>query len=273
MLESDKKGILSKSFYNNPNIEILYGLDTRIIREFDMNAAGFSVIQRFRMLGRNDIRALSSMDKFSRNVAIGKIRALDTNWSKALSTNIRSVMLLFMEANEIIPEDIVSINNDAVTVIQPLKKKHTLQIDKINFKISGEYTSLLNVNRVYFLRDDEGDLTVKGISDTSREYCTELLSKISEWLGMLEHGSSISSVLLSIQNFKVAYCNRSLPLGYYRDLRNGVLNFNNKISRFSNVSILHDFHDSEWYGNLDMSGNLINFIIPIIGILLDRNHK
>lgn len=265
------EALAKKASYSNPNLTLVYGLGNRVMREFDMNAAGFSIIKRYKMLGNRDIMQLESMEKFERNVLIGKIRALDKEWSKSLAQHIRNTMKEFMEANGVSDEDVVSINNDAVTVIQPFNKKHKLVINDLKFKISGTYSSLAVINRVSFYRGINGNLTVKGISDTGRENCEGyLLEKFNEWIGMLENGYKIIEVLKDIAKFRQAYCSRSLPLDYYKNIRNGLLKMGSMGSRFTSIQFYSEFNDSEWKKGIDIGANLIDFIIPFINMLVDR---
>lgn len=263
--------IARKTSYSNPNYDILYGLDSRIIREFDINAAGLSMIRRFNMLGKKDIQQLEAMDKYTRNVVIGKIRGQDVEFSKELKLHIRDTMQEFMEENGMVDEDIISINNDAVTVIQPRNKVNKLRVNDIQYKISGVYTSAMFISRVSFFRGKDETLTVKGISDTGRSMCGDyMLEEFNSWLGALENGERIIDVLKDVSSFKDLYCERKLDINYYRSIRNGNLQMNEMGSKYAIVSFMNEFVDAEWLDKIDIAPTLIEFIIPFINILISR---
>jgi len=260
-----------KASYSNPDIDILYGLDSKVLREFDINAAGLSMIRRFKMLGNKDIKRLEAMDKYTRNVVIGKIRGLNLEWSRELAQHIRDTMFEFMTENGASDEDIVSINNDAVTLIQPRTKVHKLRVNDIQFKISGVYSSLVVMNRVSFYRGTDGLMTVKGISDNGRELCQNyMIDKFNTWLGMLDNGYRPIDILRDIKNFKDLYCSKSLDINFYRNLRNGQFQMNEMGSKTAVVAFLNEFYDSDWMDKLDISPTLIEFIIPFTNIMINK---
>jgi len=260
-----------KSNYFNPDIDLLYGLDSRVMREFDINAAGLSMIRRFKMLGPKDIRRLEAMDKYTRNVVIGRIRGNYPDFSKELKTHIRDTMYEFMIENGVEDENIISINNDAVTVIQPRIKSHKLKINDITFKISGVYDSFVLINRVSFFRGTDGNMTVKGISDAGRDLCKDyMIEQFNTWLGELENGYKPIDILKDIRDFKDLYCNKNLDINFYRNIRNGQFQMNEMGSKYSIVSFINDFEDADWKDKIDISPTLIEFIIPFISVMLSK---
>ena len=263
--------IAFKASYSNPDLSLVYGLGSKIMREYDMNAAGFSIIKRYKLLSRYDIMSLEGMEKFERNVIIGKIRALDKDWSANLTRHIRETMAKFMKANGALDETIVSINNDAVTLIEPRSKEPVLDIDGLKFKISGEYKALVVLSRVSIFKELKNDeVTIKGISETGRELCKNaLIKRFGLWLSMLDNGASKFEMLKELKNFKAEYYSRRMHMDYYRNMRNGLLRLGNCGSAGTSVSFRENFIDNEWKDHLDIGENLIDFIIPFINLVIE----
>lgn len=260
--------IIEKSLYQNPQFNILYGIGQRNICEYDMNSAGFSVIKVNNMLERRDIMRLESMDKKERNIVIGKIRGYDKEWSKRFSSLIRMTMKDFIINNEINDEDIISINNDAVTILQSYGKSIKMESDGVTFKRSGCYKNMVVLSRVSFFSDSQ-EINVKGISESGRENTKDFMQKmIFGWMKRLDEGEDKYSVIKDIERFRILLLTKKLPLGFYRNLRNGNIELSGMFSKYTKFSVSTDFIDDEWKVKLDTSANIIDFVIPFINLLV-----
>ena len=97
----------SKSIWINPNIEYLFGND---IIEYDIRDAGFSIIKQYKLLPDEKIRELSMMQKGDeRHIAIGKLQRDDKELSKRLLEKFTEVRTIFLSANNISDNDIISV--------------------------------------------------------------------------------------------------------------------------------------------------------------------
>lgn len=235
-----------------------------------MNSAGLSVIRARGLLCQTDIKQLQTLGKLERNIVIGKIRGMFKDFSMALSAGIRSTMHDFITVNGIEDDDIISINNDAVTFITDKHNDNIKRVvDDVTFKMSGEYDTMAVISRITFLTNGE-DIHVKGISDNARERTRDFIQeKIRIWMAELNNGVDKFTVLKEITAFRKALASNNLDIGYYRSVRTGDIKLNSKFSRFTSLTIREDFIDNEWKKQLDPSEVVTEILIPFSSMLLE----
>lgn len=262
-----------KATFQHPDLNLVYGLGNRVIREYDMRSAGLSVIREYGLLSKSDIRRLEDMEKEERNIIVGKIRALDADWSKLLTSKIRSTMAEFMRLNGVEDNTLVSINNDAVTVIEDRVKKPVLEMGSIKFRCDGEFSALAVVNRIQiFLNKGGKDLTIRGIGEHGREYSSVGVGKkLLEWLRLLEVGTDPLDILKKVQKFRTELIEHTAPQDMYRSLRTGLMTLTGTPSRFSRVRLDLPFDDPDWEVLLDPTETLVDIVIPFGNLLIDKS--
>jgi hypothetical protein len=269
------KDLALKATFQHPDLNLVYGLGNKVIREYDMRSAGLSVIREYGLLSKSDIRRLEDMDKEERNITVGKIRALDSDWSKLLTKKIRETMAEFMRLNEVEDDTLISINNDAITVIEPRVKKPVLEMGSIKFRCDGEFTALAVVNRIQiFMNKGSQDLTIRGIGEHGREHSSEGVGKkLLEWLRLLEVGVNPLDVLKKVQMFRKELIEHTAPQDMYRSLRTGFMTLTGTPSRFSRVRLDLPFDDPAWEELLDPTETLVDIIIPFGDLLIEKSRQ
>ena len=269
------KDLAMKATFQNPNLNLVYGLGGKIIREYDMRSAGLSVIREFGLLSKSDIRRLEDMDKEERNITVGKIRALDKDWSLQLTKKIRETMAEFMRLNEVEDDTLISINNDAITVIESRAKKPVLEMGSIKFRCDGEFKALTVVNRIQiFLDKNEQELTIRGIGEHGREYSSVGVGKkLLEWLRLLEAGTDPLEVLKRVQKFRTELIEHTAPQDMYRSLRTGFMTLTGTPSKFSRVRLDLPFDDPSWESLLDPTETLVDIVIPFGDQLIEKSKR
>lgn len=166
----------SKSTWLNPDIEYLFNNE---IIEYDIRDAGFSLIKQFKLLPDDKIRELTSLDKgFERHRAIGMLQRNNSELSKSLSDKFTEIRTIFLGANKLSDNNIISVKKDAIYTIGPCSK---LKFGSIVFIAKNNYTSYIrfpNVNNIEIYYSS-GTMDVKGIGDVSlnkhRLYMMEFL--------------------------------------------------------------------------------------------------
>lgn len=228
-----------KSTYLNPNIEYLFNDE---IIEYDIQDAGFSLIRQYHLLPDEKIKELSLMEKGGeRHRAIGMLQRDDKVLSKALSDKFAEVRMIFIAANNLTDNDIISVKKDAIYTIGPCQR---LKFGCIRFVPKNRYTSYVrfpNVQNLEIYYSPEA-MDIKGIGDSAinrhRLYMMEFLRTV---IGMIEDGNS--RVKRYLMKFINDYKSNDLEDVFY-------LEFNNT-SR-----------------TLNSAFNFQNIIVPIVHIVL-----
>ena len=221
----------SKTNWVNPNIEYLF--NTEII-EYDMVDAGLTIIRYYGLLGKEQIDRLSVLNKEDRNRAIGLLRRNDKIFSKALSDKFAEVRAVFISANNLTDNDIISVKTDAIYTINPVKKS---KFGKIEFRDKNIYSSYIrfvdNMNiEIYY---SENDIEVKGIGEINvnkhRLYILNFLSTVISYIESDSH-----HIKKYVKTFIDDYKNDKLDEGYYLEFNNSS-NVINKLYNYQKVIV------------------------------------
>lgn len=250
--------IKRKAKYLNEDIKFI----NKKIYEFDIRNAGLSVIKQFYLLPIEEIEYIESLSKFESNIYVGKLRRNNKEFSNNLSNCLRDTVYNFLTINNIEDENILSIKNDAVFIISnsnPIKEQ---TIDNIFFKLENLFTSYYYLNKKeFYYKTDKNIIICKGISDVVLE---DYNSKyFLDWLKLifrLMESSNKNSLLKELKSFQYKYLNRLLPIQYYCEL-------NNDNMYLYNGWYLKDV-DEEIKDKIDIEYNYINYILPLIKIVI-----
>lgn len=207
----------SKQVWLNPNIEYLF--DQEII-EYDMQDAGFSLIQQFNLLPDEKIKELTKLGKgLTRHIEIGKLQGSDPNFSKALSNKFADLRTIFIQMNKLTDDDILSVKKDAIFTIGKCSKTKFGSIQFVPKNVYTSYIRFPNINNleIYYSADQ---IDVKGISDSViNRHRLYMLDFIRTMISMIEIKDK--RVKRYIMKFIDDYKFNNLDDGYY-------LEFNNK---------------------------------------------
>lgn len=173
----------SMTTWLNPDIEYLFN---ESITEYDMKDAGFSIIKAFKLLPEQKIRELEFMGKgLKRHKAIGILQRDDKSFSNQLLDKFAYVRDVFVQANALTSDDIISVKKDAFFTIKECTR---LNFGQVTFAAKNHYTSYIrfpNTNNVevYY---SESKMDIKGIGDiglnrhrlTMLEFLQSIIPKI-----------------------------------------------------------------------------------------------
>jgi len=251
--------LANQHIYTNENL----GLVKSIIREYDMREAGFSLIKEYQLLKKSKIEYLeNNFTKQERTIEIGKLQSSDKNLARNMMDAFREARREFCDLNEIENEDILSIKKDAIFIIK--KQCKHLKIGKnIEFSMKNRYSSYCYLNKVeiyYSVWNDEFD--VKGVTNKDHLLLTHIYSIIK----LNEKVNNKEIVFKNLQNLRLKYLEKKLPLEYYREINpNNGYRFLEKYGRYTPYV---DEIDRDILDDIDISFNYINFIVPLISILI-----
>ena len=207
--------------YNEKNYTVNLGyLFNNYIREYDISKANINVLFAKGAIDQDTYIKLFNADKMQRQVYIGMMIKNNENIQEVLSEGIIEYKKKFFEANGITDNDVISIKNDAVFILN--KKPQILNFDNITFVHKNTYTSFMRINELefYYGNDMHNEvIDIKGIKDTDLEmYHMDFLNIVIEFFRHIQkNGPEIT--LQYITSVIHSYLNLELPINAYRRFR------------------------------------------------------
>jgi len=258
-----------KASYLDPTVEFLYGISPNLIREYDMTSAGLSVIKDRKLLPDEDIKRLSAMPKYERNVVVGKIRAVDKEFSKKLTQGIRESVKTFLFENGYEDENLLAINNDSVTVLEHRLNNPKLDFGEVHFRRAEEFVGYLRLNRfTIFANRDLRSLKIKGVGETARRAFQDGMGKVFlSWFRRLERGASSLELLPDLRDLKTEIVELKAPTAYYISLKTGFIPMNLKLKSAGVVQHFYADFPDEFREEIDLNPVLEETILPLCRIL------
>lgn len=251
--------LYEKHNYTNKIIEYLV---SREIVEYDIQEAGFNIVKRYKLLSEYKINQLEQLSKKERHISLGYIQRYDTDFRDQLNNKFVEVRKLFFEANNINPDDVLSIKKDAIFM---LKRCHCTEFDNILFREKNIYTSYyyLNKKEMYV---NNNTLDIKGISDEKlklhENYMIDLLFKLFKMVEL----SSKRQLINNLKEVSYFYKNKKLHIGYYRELNSDSLYRLKMIMPGTKEFIGVQYTDN--IDNIEIEYNYMKYIVPIINLIL-----
>lgn len=217
--------------------KINYITDKRIIIdgniiEYDISKANINVLKAYGLLSEQDYVSLMNSDKMTREIYIGNRIAYESNKNKKSESNecikegIRIAKDKLLTLNNIDPENIIRIANDAVYIDSIVPLKHT-SFDILNngnfitFNMKNVFSSFIKLKNkiLIFCRFDNDEnivVDVKGIDDELLPLHQKFLGFICEILFYLKRTDK-NTTLKIFNEFYFNYINLKLEIDYYRE--------------------------------------------------------
>jgi hypothetical protein len=251
----EKHGYLNRDILN---------LKSAVIREFDLRDAGFSIIKNNNLFDDELKEKISQLSKQDKNVTIGKILRDHPNLSQFMMDELAKLRQKFVDSNNIKEENILSIKRDALFIMN--QDARNLNIDGYTWQVKGKYSSYLYVNRKEFYYDPWSDtIDIKGLSSETKESCSLFINDIKRIIRSWEKLPK-DKLIRFLRDYRFNYLDRRLPLESYRELNR---NFSYRLNfSIDNNLYLSQIQNLETLEIVDISYNYINYIIPIIGLLI-----
>ena len=245
--------------------DISYLISTEII-EYDMKSAGFNLTKYYNLLDQDKIDYLSTLSKKRQTIQIGLYQKADKEYRNNLAKAFINMRKQFFEANNIQDSDVISVKKDAIFLTRHCKE---VEFGNVLFSMKNTYSSYYYMgNLELYLGDNK--LDIKGIKDEKlalhNPYMRETLF---EFFKLIEKGS-FNYAIRQLKEFADYYKARQIPVGYYREL-NASSKYRIKNDLYSDIigektDLLSDnVGDSSI---LDISYNYLNFIVPLINVLI-----
>lgn len=213
----------------SPNYNSSYDIILNsFIREYDISKANISILYQRGVIDKSIYDELYNSDKFIREKRIGLMIRENNNIYQEIKKGITQAKYQLITENNIDLEDIVSIKNDAVFVMNNKLEKTKFNI--IDFKLKNTYTIFLKIKGYEFYYyynpyNNKELLDVKGINNNKLElhknYFMEFLLSLFNTLQVY----GIVQAIDLLKNFSNAYIHKQLDIGYYRNF-NSESNYN-----------------------------------------------
>jgi len=239
------------------------GLLKSVIREYDMKEAGFNLIKEYELLKPSKIKYLEeNFTKQERTIEIGKLQIDNSIFTRNLMNAFKEARVEFCNQNELENADILSIKKDAIFVIK--KQCKNLKVgNNIEFSMKNRYSSYCYLNKIEFYYSVwNNNFDIKGAVDNDHP----LLAHICSIIKLNEKANNKELIFKNLQKLRLDYLERKLPIEFYREINpNNSYRLSDRYTKY--VLYLDDAND-ELLQNIDISYNYINFIVPLISILI-----
>ena len=204
-----------RSMYINKKFD--YITSARIV-EYDIKSAGFNILINAGVLDQKTINKLNSLEKHERHIQIGLLQKKNKEYNKIINDGLEKFRLLFIEANDIKEENILSVKKDALFIIN--KNIKYTKFENIEFRCKNKYSSYYRIRSIveFYYNKRENKLDIKGINSNKefiklhKNYMIKFLKKLFS-LNEINKNSSLEYLF----DFSYKYCNRKLDINYYRE--------------------------------------------------------
>lgn len=170
------------------------------IRELDIKQTNISMLLYYKLIDEDTYIGLAKMDKNKRNITVGLMRRDNPKLSEAIKKGTEMSHIWLRETNNILTEDIMDINHDAIWIIgnKPIKQLKYPN-SKIEYVVKGDFSSILVINKYkFFYNSITGEIVEKYVP---KEILTEeFIYLISTIMGLMESGD-IKGTYTYIHNY------------------------------------------------------------------------
>lgn len=188
------------------------------IVEYDIKSANITMLRKYNKIDDNYYNYLKRLPKYDREVEVGLLQRNREEYSGTIRNGIAEAKRKLLYSNEISPDSIVRIANDAVYINTSTDLLYT-QFEDVLFvrkSISSSMLKLFNVIIFFWYNSDGINIEVKGLGDSKYIHMDYILSIIANTIYLLER-VSINDALKFITGFYEDYINLRLEKEYYRE--------------------------------------------------------
>ena len=257
---------MAKKFSYKANLDHLINV---CIREYDLEKAILGLLYQIGRIDHEQYHSYASMPKEKRVVEIGCYMKTDKSLFDLTQIKMSEIRNSFLESNHIEDYQILYIDNDSISIIDPKESVYKTDTrvtnfgDHIDFRVKNVYTSFYRLRGVDFLYNGLTDSYrvkyggVKLIESSKDAFLDLLLALANE----AEH--SLLDAMQTIKDVYAKYTSLTLPIEYYRE-------FNQQAKYKLKPGLAYTYY-SDIISNikledLDISYNagLLNYLIRVI---------
>lgn len=205
--------IITQNSYVTP----LKYVSGRIV-EYDIASANITMLKKYNVISKDQYDFLSKLPKQDREIKVG-IMQKDPAVYEIIANGIKAAKAELMQRNNINPNSIVRVANDAVYINSSVDLTIT-EFNGVLFRPKSINSCLLQLGKLLiFCNCTNGiDIDIKGLSKNAQLLHVDyMLSFIGNIIFLIER-VSVEEALKEVTNFYQDYINLKLPVGYYREL-------------------------------------------------------
>lgn len=189
------------------------------IREYDISKANINILYKYNVLTKEQYQFYLNSDRMTRQCGIGMMQRDNREVADVLKKGLSEARKEFYTSNTIKEEDVLSVKNDAVFLIN--KIPNHVVFDNIIFNLSATYTSFFKINglELYYLYDTVNDieiLDVKGIGNEALGLHENHFLEFLKVVFMTLQVSGVDDAIEIVSCFYNQYVNREVDVQYYR---------------------------------------------------------
>ena len=213
-------GIGDKQQYKAPYLYLI----NMWLKEYDIEKANISILYEEGILSDQEYQKFYHMEKREREVSIGCLLRDNRNLISILQNGMKKARNTFLLENHIEDSDVLYIDNDSITVIQPkmnTNKEYITQFNRINFRLKKVYSSFYRLKDIDFLYFNDGvkeDYRIKYAN--SKDMIEKHKNGFLEFLLTICNEAEMGHVLNPLQMIKFTYCKyvrHELSADFYRE--------------------------------------------------------
>lgn len=194
---------------------------SKSIYEYDIEKANISILYSKGVISKEYYDKLYHSYKLQRQIAIGNLQKQNSNVTNILQEGIIEAKKELFELNDIDPDKVLSIKNDAVFLIGKILNITTVLNGNVKFILKNSYNSFVRLSgiEVYYLYNrttGNEAYSIKGLGKSEHLHEEYMIDFILFILSSIQT-ESIESTIGYIKDFYNQYINRNLPVGYYRE--------------------------------------------------------
>lgn len=198
--------------WTNENVQFVFHT---CVREYDMEAASVSVCEHDKLLPIELINEMKLMPKNKRTVKMGKLQRDDKIFSENLLAGIRNVRKKFIETNNLVEDEILSLHSDACII--NTRKPIISNIEGVNFRDKNQWNAYIrykDIEMFYKIDLKSNYIDYKNVPDELVKQQTlgfnVYLKRVFEAIENYD-----TSVLDYLNKFQKQYLQNQLPEQYY----------------------------------------------------------
>ena len=252
------------------------------IREYDISKANINVLYHEGVISKDLYDTLYVADRTYREIYVGLMERDNPEISVIKAEGIKKFRKLFCEYNGLEDNDILSIKNDAIFVLN--KQCQYCTFDNIAFVNKNVYTLFMQLQRLelYYIYDAiNGNecIDVKGINDNKLEYHrNHMITFLCDIFYKVQNGGTDEAAKTCSQ-FLENYLRRELDVGFYREFNDMCMfRCDTIVSSFyleyADQSLLYEMFNlsgsPQYVLNTDVNFNLLRDLCQILFTIKNR---
>lgn len=248
------------------------------IREYDISKANINILYYYKKINKSTYLYLYKSDRMTRQITIGNMIKADRSIYNTISSGIVEFKKKFFLSNDIQFDNVLSIKNDAIFLINKIPQ--CTKFDNIEFKLKNTYSSFYKIFQyeLYYIYNrihNTEKFSIKGINDIvikrHEKYFIDFLKTIFCEIELQNFNEAANMIKIFYNDF----INNKLDINYYREF-----NHNSEFKLNMGFKYNPEYYtlpevNKRYYKYIDKSYNA-KFLLELYKIIVNicfRNNK